>query len=106
MAAYNFTLLIWLGYAFAKSPVRDAPATLLRSQRWEQSLNDLNTSHSVPADSLIPMFEGMVDRALSRTQGSGQWSYDNAPAIRAAAARASASGADFPALSNPDPNQK
>ena len=40
MAAYNCTLLIWLGYTLVKSPARDA---------------------------LIPMFEGMVDRALSRT---------------------------------------
>jgi len=66
MAAYNFTLLIWLGYALAKSPARDAGSVLLRPQRWEQGLSDIH--HPLPADSLIPMFEGMVDRALSRTQ--------------------------------------
>ncbi|HWY21746.1 MAG TPA: hypothetical protein VNX26_11035 [Candidatus Acidoferrum sp.] len=66
MAAYDATLLIWLGYTFAKSPARDAASTLLRPQRWEQSLSDIH--HPLPADSLIPMFEGMVDRALSRTQ--------------------------------------
>ena len=65
MAAYNSTLLIWLGYTLAKSPARDAASTLLRPQRWEQSLSDIQ--HPLPADSLIPMFEGMVDRALSRT---------------------------------------
>src|SRR5271163_1234536 len=65
MTAYNVTLLIWLGYNLAKSPVREAAATLLRPQRWEQSLSDIH--HPLPADSLIPMFEGMVDRALSRT---------------------------------------
>lgn len=64
MAAYNCALLIWLSYAFAKSPARDAGSILLRPQRWEQGLTDLH--HSLPADSLIPMFEGMVDRALSR----------------------------------------
>jgi hypothetical protein len=66
MAAYNCALFIWLGYTLAKSPARDASSTLLRPQRWEQSLSDLQ--HPLPADSLIPMFEGMVDRALSRTQ--------------------------------------
>jgi hypothetical protein len=40
--------------------------SLLQPQRWEQSLSDIH--HPLPADSLIPMFEGMVDRALSRTQ--------------------------------------
>ena len=66
MGAYNASLLIWLGYTVAKSPARDAASMLLRPQRWEQSLSDIQ--HPLPADSLIPMFEGMVDRALSRTQ--------------------------------------
>ena len=66
MAAYNLTILIWLGYALVKSPARDTEASaMLRPQRWEQSLNDIQ--HPVPADSLIPMFESMVDRALSRS---------------------------------------
>jgi len=68
MTAYNATLLIWLGYTLAKSPDREAASTLLRPQRWEQSLSDIH--HPLPADSLIPMFEGMVDRALSRTQSA------------------------------------
>ena len=66
MAAYNSTLLIWFGYVALKSPARDASMSLLQPQRWEQSLSDIH--HPLPADSLIPMFEGMVDRALSRTQ--------------------------------------
>ncbi|MFZ0759719.1 MAG: hypothetical protein WAM69_07210, partial [Candidatus Sulfotelmatobacter sp.] len=68
--AYNGALLIWLGYMLVKSPAREAASTLLRPQRWEQSLTDLQ--HPLPADSLIPMFEGMVDRALSRTQAPPQ----------------------------------
>jgi hypothetical protein len=64
--AYDLTIGIWLGYALLKSPARDAPASLLMSQRWEQSLIDIQ--HPMPGDSLIPMFEGMVDRAFSRTQ--------------------------------------
>jgi hypothetical protein len=66
MAAYNLTLMIWAGYALVKSRPREISATLLQPQRWEQSLTDIH--HPLPADSLIPMFEGMVDRALSRTQ--------------------------------------
>jgi hypothetical protein len=65
MGAYDVTLLIWLGYTLGKSPAREAASTLFRPQRWEQSLSDIH--HPLPADSLIPMFEGMVDRALSRT---------------------------------------
>lgn len=64
MAFYNGSLIVWLGYIALKSPVRDANASL-QTQRWEQSLSDIH--HPLPADSLIPMFEGMVDRALSRT---------------------------------------
>jgi hypothetical protein len=64
MAAYNGSLMVWLGYVSLKSPARDVSMSLLRPQRWEQSLSDIH--HPLPADSLIPMFEGMVDRALSR----------------------------------------
>jgi hypothetical protein len=52
--------------AYLKRPARDASFSLLQPQRWEQSLSDIH--NPVPADSLIPMFEGMVDRALSRSQ--------------------------------------
>jgi len=64
MAAYNFTLMIWLGYVLTSSAARQEGGVLLKPQRWEQSLSDIQ--HPLPADSLIPMFEGMVDRALSR----------------------------------------
>jgi hypothetical protein len=66
MAAYNGSLLVWASYVALRSPARDVSRSLLQPQRWEQSLSDIH--HPLPADSLIPMFEGMVDRALSRTQ--------------------------------------
>jgi hypothetical protein len=66
MAAYNTSLLVWFGYVVVKRPARDASVSLLQPQRWEQSLYDIH--HPLPADSLIPMFEGMVDRAISRTR--------------------------------------
>ena len=67
MLAYNGAILIWLVYAWIKSPARDASASLLKSQRWDQGLTDLQ--HPVSSDSLIPLFESMVDRAFSRTNG-------------------------------------
>jgi hypothetical protein len=85
VGAYDGAILIWLGYMFAKSPARDVSASLLRPQRWEQSLADIH--HPLPVDSLIPMFEGMVDRALSRTQGSPSMT-EGAATPKAAAAQA------------------
>jgi len=65
MAAYDGTILIWINYVVSRSPAREVSGTVLMSQRWDQSLTDIQ--HPVAPDSLIPMFEGMVDRALSRT---------------------------------------
>ena len=78
MIAYDCALLIWLGYTLVKSPVREAASTLLRPQRWEQSLSDLQ--HPTQGDSLIPMFEGMVDRALLRTHAPQRETSQNIPA--------------------------
>jgi hypothetical protein len=64
MMAYNFSILVWLGYMWSKDEARDPSASLLVSQRWEQSFMDLQ--HPMPADSLIPMFENMVEQAISR----------------------------------------
>src|SRR5580693_2493939 len=101
MAAYNCALLVWLTYTLAESPVRAAPANLLRPQRWEQSLTDIH--HPLPADSLIPMFEGMVDRALSRTQTAPSIPQENVAPAKAAAAQAGAgtnSALGFPRVSD------
>jgi hypothetical protein len=67
VTAYGFAILSWIGYATLKSPGRDNSAGLLMSQRWDQSLADLQ--RPATPDSLIPMFEGMVDRAFSRAPG-------------------------------------
>jgi hypothetical protein len=65
MSAYNGAIVTWAVYMWMKSTSREPSATLLKSQRWEQSLTDLQMPAT--ADSLIPMFEGMVDRAFSRS---------------------------------------
>jgi hypothetical protein len=101
MAAYNCALLVWLTYTLAESPVREAPANLLRPQRWEQSLTDIH--HPLPADSLIPMFEGMVDRALSRTQTAPSIPQENVAPAKASAAQAGAGSSStlgFPRVSD------
>jgi len=68
MGAYNVAILVWFAYFMRKSPAREASTTLFQSQRWEQSLTDI--THPATPDSLIPLFESMVDRALSRTNGA------------------------------------
>jgi hypothetical protein len=63
--AYTLVILIWIGYALLKATAREGSARLLMSQRWDQGLSEVR--HPVAEDSLIPMFESMVDRAFSRT---------------------------------------
>jgi hypothetical protein len=67
MSAYNLAIFVWWGYSLSRMPVRATAANHLQTQRWEQSLADLQ--HPVTSDSLIPMFEGMVERAFSRSSG-------------------------------------
>jgi hypothetical protein len=65
MIAYNLAILTWTGYMLAKSTAREPAAHMLRPQRWEEGLTAIQRPQT--PDSLIPMFESMVDRALSRT---------------------------------------
>jgi hypothetical protein len=64
MAACNLAILVWFGYSLSRKALRQATVNHLQTQRWEQGLADLQTP--VASDSLIPMFEGMVERALLR----------------------------------------
>ena len=61
--AYSFSILIWIGYGLLKTTSRETSANLLMSQRWDQGLGELRQPGTT--DSLIPMFERMVDRAFS-----------------------------------------
>jgi hypothetical protein len=65
MTAYILAIFVWLGYSLSRKAVREGTANRLQTQRWEQSLADLQPA--VASDSLIPMFEGMVERALLRS---------------------------------------
>ena len=63
--AYSFAVLTWIGYASLKTSSRDASADVRMSLRWDQGLGDVRNPGG--EDSLIPMFERMVDRAFSHT---------------------------------------
>jgi hypothetical protein len=65
MVTLILAILVWLGYSLSPKAVRVGAVNHLQTQRWEQGLADLQ--HPVPSDSLIPMFEGMVERAFSRS---------------------------------------
>jgi hypothetical protein len=65
MTCYDVSTLIWLGYSFSRVVARDSNLNYLQTQRWEQGLADLQAN--TPNDALIPMFEGMVERAFSRS---------------------------------------
>ena len=65
MFAYNLAILVWLGYSLSRKDVRSSALNPLQTRRWEQGLADRQSP--VPSDSLIPMFEGMVERAFSRS---------------------------------------
>jgi hypothetical protein len=64
MASYNLSILIWLGYSLVCSESRQSAVNPLQTQRWEHGLSEIQ--HSLPSDSLIPMFESMVERAITR----------------------------------------
>ena len=64
MFCYDLSVLVWLLYAWSANVGRERVINPLRTQRWEKSLSDLQ--HEGTGDSLIPMFEGMVERAFSR----------------------------------------
>jgi hypothetical protein len=68
MTAYNLAIGIWIVYALTANG-RESALSSLQTQRWEQGLADLHPERAtagVPSDSLIPMFEGMVERAFSK----------------------------------------
>ncbi|MGA8489820.1 MAG: hypothetical protein WB711_05320 [Terriglobales bacterium] len=68
--AYSLSILTWMGYALLKTTSREESSKLLMSRRWDQGLSELR--NPVAGDSLIPMFESMVDRAFSRAPAEAE----------------------------------
>jgi hypothetical protein len=69
--SYLLAILTWIVYAVLKESARQDATRLLTSQRWEENLANLHAPETSP-DSLIPMFESMVERAFSRTPAENQ----------------------------------
>lgn len=65
MLTYNLAIAVWMLYLMRENPARRGTETLLKPVRWNESLADV--LHPASRDSLLPMFEGIVDRALSRS---------------------------------------
>jgi hypothetical protein len=68
MLAYNGAVVLWLIYSLSPMVSRDPKVNYLQTQRWEKGLADLQQTE--PSNSLIPMFEGMVERAFSRSSST------------------------------------
>jgi hypothetical protein len=65
MGSYNIGVLTWLLYSLASRHAVIMP--VLVPQRWDEALNDVQPRTG--SESLIPMFEHMVEQAFSKTQG-------------------------------------
>jgi len=88
----NFAIAIWVAYCVNRAPATAENQRALASARWEQGLADLQTAPA--SESLIYMFEGMVDRALSRNT-AGLEAINNVP-LKPVLARTSSAIHTFP----------
>jgi hypothetical protein len=70
MIAYDISVVVWLCYFALPLAEQRRSATLLQPQRWDLSLSEL--THPVAPESLMPMFDAMVDRAFSKAGASSK----------------------------------
>lgn len=66
LIAYDLAMAVWTFYSLVNRRADMVP--VLVPQRWDEALMDIQPP-STEADSLIPMFEHMVDQALSKSHG-------------------------------------
>ncbi len=67
MCAYNVGMVLWMLYSALNR--REVTASVLVPLRWDEALTEIQP-HSGD-ESLIPMFEHMVDRAFSKAHDTG-----------------------------------
>ena len=67
MSAYNIGMVLWLLYSLLNR--KEVTASVLVPLRWDEALTDIHSQGS--DESLIPMFEHMVDRAFSKAHDPG-----------------------------------
>lgn len=70
VVGYNAGILLWFYYSVVNRR-RDLVPVLV-PQRWDEALMDIQAPPTPVDDSLIPMFEHMVDQALSKTHTTHQ----------------------------------
>ena len=97
MVTYLVAILVWLSYTLSPKSVCETSPNRLQTQRWEQGLADIQ--HPVPSDSLIPMFESMVERAFSRSSNLESTTNDFAMSRPGDTVRASSAAAGSKAQS-------
>jgi hypothetical protein len=92
LAIYNLIVVVWFSYAIMPSPIRKSAANPLQTQRWEQGLAQAH--HPAAADSLIPMFESMVERAITRSASPEELPQSDLkfPAVKAFSAASGGTG--------------
>jgi hypothetical protein len=66
LSVFNVCVALWLAYVVLNR--RETRVPILVPQRWDEALMDVQPHEQT--ESLIPMFEHMVDRAFSKTQGA------------------------------------
>jgi len=64
MTAYNVGMILWMMYSVLNR--RGEAVPVLVPLRWDEALTDIHPH--ADSESLIPMFEHMVDRAFSKAQ--------------------------------------
>lgn len=64
MASYDIAVILWLIYFALPVAEQRRSEMLLQPQRWDLSLGEL--AHPVAPESLMPMFDAMVDRAFTK----------------------------------------
>jgi len=64
--AYCISIMLWVGFLWRPETNRSAAETLPQTWRWDHSLGEL--THPVAPEALMPMFDTIVDRALSRAE--------------------------------------
>lgn len=68
MLSYQLGMSVWLLYSLVNRRREMVP--VLVPQRWDEALMDIQAAPAESDDSLIPMFEHMVDQALSKTNNT------------------------------------
>jgi len=68
MGSYVLGMLVWAIYSVINR--RSEMVPVLVPQRWDEALMNNTTTPANEGDSLIPMFEHMVEQALSKTTSS------------------------------------